>query len=167
MSSTIPKSRSWSRFTHPILITLIVLVSAIACGRDTSPPRDSSQAESASAAKQPAETPKKLTLTYPAATKPVAGVEVEASAEGLPPNRKVDLVWGTVTGGWVVEEYYRFRGKRFANSTKTLTQAQVGADGRVSVRFKVPEDYGGVHEVFLSENGAPLAQGGLEVGQTF
>ena len=36
-----------------------------------------------------------------------------------------------------------------------------------AIRFKVPEDYGGVHEVFFSENGVPLAQGGLEVGQTF
>jgi hypothetical protein len=92
---------------------------------------------------------------------------VTASAEGLPPNQKVDLVWGTVNGGWVVEDYYRFRGKKYTNTNKTLTQAQVGADGRVSVRFNVPEDYGGVHEVFLAQNGTTLAQGGIDVGQTF
>jgi len=97
----------------------------------------------------------------------VAGVEVEASAEGLPPNKTVDLVWGTVNGGWVVEDYYRFRGKKFTNATKVLTNAKVGADGRVSFRFKIPEDYGGVHEVFLFENGVTLAQGGVDVGQTF
>ncbi len=97
----------------------------------------------------------------------MAGVEVEASAEGLPPNKTVDLVWGTVNGGWVVEDYYRFRGKKFTNATQVLTNAKVGADGRVSVRFKVPEDYGGVHEVFVSENGVTLAQGGIDVGQTF
>jgi len=132
------------------------VVGAIGCGRDTAQPLDSSK-----------ETPKKLTLVYPRNAKLVADVEVEASAEGLPSNRKVDLVWGTVSGGWVVEDYYRFRGKRFTNTTRPLAQAQVGSDGRVSIRFKIPEDYGGVHEVFLSENGVPLAQGGVDVSQTF
>ena len=66
-----------------------------------------------------------------------------------------------------MEEYHHFRGKRFANTTRHLAQAEVGSDGRVSVRFKIPEDYGGVHEVMLSDNGVPLAQGGVEVSQTF
>ncbi len=143
---------------------MIALVSAIGCGQ-----RDNvSQAASAPAAASTSTSPpKKLTLTYPANTKLVAGTEVVASADGLPPNQKVDLVWGTVNGGWVVEDYYRFRGKKFSNTNIPLTQANVGADGRVSVSFKVPEDYGGVHEVFLSQNGATLAQGGVDIGQTF
>ena len=130
----------------------------MACGRDTasSPPAGSAVAEI-----------RKLTLTAPQNTKLVAGLEVEATAEGLPPNRKVELLWGTVTGGWVIEDYYRFRGKRFTNTTRPLTHASVGADGRVSVRFRIPEDYGGVHEVFLSDNGVTLAQGGVDVSQTF
>jgi hypothetical protein len=144
-----------------------VLVSAIACGRDVPQPIASAPADADQTAPKPVPALKKLTLTYPKNTKPVAGAEIEASAEGLPANRTVDLVWGTVNGGWVIEEYYRFRGKRFANTTKTLAQVQVGADGRASIRFKIPEDYGGVHEVFFSENGVPLAQGGIEVGQTF
>jgi hypothetical protein len=113
------------------------------------------------------ETPKTLTLTYPKSTKPVAGTEVEAVADGLPPRRTVDVLWGTVDGGWVVEDYFRFRGKRFAAATKALTRTEVGADGRLSVHFKVPEDYGGVHEVIVSDEGRTLAQGGIEVGQTF
>ena len=144
-----------------------MLVSAIACGRDVPQPIASAPADADQTAPKPVPALKKLTLTYPKNTKPVAGAEIEASAEGLPANRTVDLVWGTVNGGWVIEEYYRFRGKRFANTTKTLAQVQVGADGRASIRFKVPEDYGGVHEVFFSENGVPLAQGGIQVGQTF
>jgi hypothetical protein len=144
-----------------------VLVSAIACGRDVPQPIASAPAASDQTAPKPVSGLKKLTLTYPKNTKPVAGAEIEASAEGLPANRTIDLVWGTVDGGWVIEEYYRFRGKRFANTTRTLAQVQVGSDGRASIHFKIPEDYGGVHEVFFSENGVPLAQGGIEVGQTF
>ena len=79
---------------------------------------------------------------------------------------KVFLVWGTVNGGWVVEDYH-FRGKRFTNATRTLAQAEVGADGRLSTRFAIPEDYGGVHEVILSDHGTTLAQNGVEVSQTF
>jgi hypothetical protein len=111
--------------------------------------------------------PKTLTLKSASNVKLVPGGEIIATAEGLPPDQTVDLVWGTVNGGWVVEDYYRFRGKKFTNANQTLKQATVGADGRVSVRFDVPEDYGGVHEVFLSRNSVPLAQGAVEVGQTF
>ena len=32
-------------------------------------------------------------------------------------------------------------------------QAQVGADGRLTTRFAIPEDFGGVHEVFVSDGG--------------
>jgi hypothetical protein len=135
-------------------------MSAIGCGRETHSPAAAAAGTNTSA-------PKKLTISGPQNTKVVAGVEVEASAEGLPPNRKVDVVWGTVNGGWVIEDYFRFRGKRFTNTNKPIAQAQVKPDGRVSARFKIPEDYGGVHEVFLSDNGVTLAQGGVEVGQTF
>jgi hypothetical protein len=117
------------------------------------------------AAGNPAAT--KLILSYPKNAKPVPGTEIEAIAEGLPPHRNVDLVWGTVTGGWVVEDDFRFRGKRFTNSTMTLARVEVGADGRLSARFKIPEDYGGLHEVMVTDNGVTLAQGGIEVGQTF
>ena len=52
-----------------------------------------------------------------------------------------------MTGGWVVEDYYHFRGKKYAESTIALEQFPVDASGRLDVRFQVPEDYGGVHEV--------------------
>jgi hypothetical protein len=110
---------------------------------------------------------KTLTLTHPKTVKPVVGTEIEASAEGLPPNRTVDLVWETVEGGWVVEEGYRFRGKRFTDTTKILGRAQVAADGRLAARFTIPEDFGGVHAVTVADAGQPLAQGGVEVTQTF
>ncbi|MCM3881150.1 MAG: hypothetical protein ND807_13660 [Vicinamibacterales bacterium] len=138
-------------------IVLVTLVGASACRRDAPAPTKSA----------PADPPRKLTLIHSAAGKPVAGTDVEATAEGLPPHRKVDLVWGTVDGGWVIEDHFRFRGKRFTAATRTLSQAVVDADGRLSVRFKVPEDYGGVHEVMVSDHGVTLAQGGIEVSPTF
>jgi hypothetical protein len=110
---------------------------------------------------------KTLKLTRANTAKPIVGAEIDATADGLPPNRTVDLIWETVDGGWVVEDGYRFRGKRFTDSAKRLGQTQVGAHGRLATRFTIPEDFGGVHAVTVSDAGVPLAQGGLDVTQTF
>src|SRR6266508_625746 len=71
-----------------------------------------------------------LTLTHAKTSKAVVGAEIHATADGLPPDRTVDLIWETVDGGWVVEDGYRFRGKRFIDSTRALGRTQVGSDGR-------------------------------------
>ncbi len=126
--------------------TLFVALSAFACGRAEPV---SSQAPDASAPKSSAAPLKLLTLTYDKSRKPVPGTDVVATAEGLPANRKVTLLWGTVDGGWVIEGYSHFRGKKFSDTTKPLTQAEVDASGRLSARFAIPEDYGGVHEVLV------------------
>jgi hypothetical protein len=41
---------------------------------------------------------------------------VHATSANLPPGKNVDLTWGTVTGGWVVEDNYHFGGKKYAES---------------------------------------------------
>src|SRR4030095_8992359 len=66
-----------------------------------------------------------LALAYE--TPPVVGATAHATAAGLPPGKTVDLTWGTVTGGWVVEDYYHFRGKKYAETTKSLGQFPVDA----------------------------------------
>ena len=53
------------------------------------------------------------------------------------------------------------------DSTKPLGRTTVGADGRLAAHFTIPEDFGGVHSVIVSDAGVPLAQGGIEVTQTF
>ena len=110
---------------------------------------------------------KSLTLTPATGARPVAGAEIVAAAAGLPPNRTVDLMWGTVDGGWVVEDGYRFRGKRFTDRSKPLGRAQVDGAGRLVTHFTIPEDFGGMHSVTVADAGKPVAQGGIEVTQTF
>ena len=127
----------------------------------------SSTSKPAAAPRQEVAPPRTLTLSYADAARPVVGVEAYATAEGLPPHRTVDLMWETVNGGWVVENGYRFRGKKFTESTVSLGRAEVGSSGRLEAHFRIPEDYGGVHSVIVSDAGVPLAQGGIEVNQTF
>jgi hypothetical protein len=149
---------------------VIVALTASACGRDAQPVAQPAAAPADSTAAAPAPSgpaPKRLTLNYDRSRKPVVGTSVEATAEGLPPNRTLNLVWGTVEGGWVIEDYFHFRGKKYNETTKTLSQATVDANGRLTTRFAIPEDFGGVHEIFVRDGQTTLAQGGVEVGQTF
>jgi hypothetical protein len=130
----------------------------------------STSASSTSAADQSsAPAPKRLTLTYDKAQtpKPLVGTAIEATAEGLPANSDVELLWGTVEGGWVIEDYFHFRGKKYNETMRPLSKATTDANGRLNARFTIPEDFGGVHEVFVRGGDTTLAQGGLEVAQTF
>ena len=134
--------------------------------RAAAPPRPAAPASTLKAAPSPSL--KTLTLTRANTAKPVVGTEIDATAEGLPPNRTVDLLWETVDGGWVVEDGYRFRGKTVHREHESPGPTRtVGPDGRLAARFTIPEDYGGVHSVTVADAGVPLAQGGIEVTQTF
>ena len=107
---------------------------------------------------------KKLELQY---DKPIVGAEVRVSATDLPAGKTAELQWGTVTGGWVVEDYYHFKGKKYVETTLSLGKFNVDSNGRLDARFVIPEDYGGVHEVTAVIDGKPVAQNGIEVTQSF
>ncbi len=105
-----------------------------------------------------------LTLVYDA---PVVGAVVTASAAGLPPGADAELQWATVSGGWVIEDYYHFRGKQYTDTTSSLGRFPVDQDGRLEAQFTIPEDYGGVHDVMAIVDGRTVAQNGIEVTQSF
>src|SRR5215467_5495605 len=106
----------------------------------------------------------KLSLTV---DKPIVGAEVRVTGDGLPAGKPVELQWGTVNGGWVVEDYYHFKGKKYHEITSSLGRFNVDANGRLDAHFTIPEDYGGIHEVTALANGKPVAQNGIEVTQSF
>ena len=58
---------------------------------------------------------KKLSLTV---DKAIVGSEVRVTGDGLPAGKPVELLWGTVNGGWVVEDYYHFKGKNTSKSPR-------------------------------------------------
>ncbi len=148
-------------------IPLLALIATVGCSGTAASPSESpstpasSAAPAAAAASAPVQT---LSLTYKT---PTVGADVSATAMGLPVGKTVDLTWGTVTGGWVVEDYYRFLGKKYAESTVSLGKFTVDSGGRLDARFNIPEDFGGVHEVIALIDGKPVAQNGIEVTQSF
>ncbi|HYR83895.1 MAG TPA: hypothetical protein VE422_07435 [Terriglobia bacterium] len=138
------------------VVLLFVLVAACSVQQSPEPRAD---AESASNVAY-----KKLDLKY---EKPVAGAEVRVAAADLPAGKTAELQWGTVAGGWVVEDYYHFKGKKYTETTSSLGKFNIDSNGRLDARFVIPEDYGGVHEVTALIDGKPVAQNGIEVKQTF
>ena len=113
--------------------------------------------------KEAAQVPLDLVYDKPA----VVGASVHATASGLAPGKTVDLTWGTVSGGWVIEDYYHFRGKKYHETKMSLGQFPVDSNGRLDAQFAIPEDYGGVHEVLAVIDGKTVAQNGINVTQTF
>src|SRR5215831_18350988 len=91
------------------VVVLFVLVAACSRQQPTEPRQ---KADSASNAPY-----NKLDLTY---NKAVVGAEVHVACADLPPGKTVELQWGTVTGGWVIEDYYHFKGKKYTETTASL-----------------------------------------------
>ena len=144
-----------------ILLSLVVTFSS--CSRSQAP---ASQVQaSAGSVSSTAGTTALLNLTY---DKPaVVGASVHATAMGLPPGSKVDLIWGTVTGGWVIQGYYQFLGKKYSETATSLGQFPVDSTGQLDANFTIPEDYGGVHEITARIDGKTVAQNAVNVTQTF
>jgi hypothetical protein len=136
------------------------LLALAACSRPTT----SSSGGAPPATEAPQSSLQTLQLQYDART---VGADVRASASGLPAGKTVELVWKTVTGGWVIEDYYHFRGKKYVESSLPLGPFTIDAGGRFEARFTIPEDYGGVHDIVALIDGTPVAQNGIEVTQSF
>ena len=149
-----------------LVATGVALTAFVACADTTATPSDTAVETSARALQPTSESSiQTLTLTY---DKPaVVGAEVRASASNLPASRAVELTWATVQGGWVIEDYYHFRGKKYEESSIPLGRFTSDAQGRLDARFTIPEDYGGVHDVIALVDGKPVAQNGIEVTQSF
>ena len=137
---------------------VVAIALSAACSRTAASPAESAGATEAATAVGT------LELT---ATSRTVGSEVRVRASALPAGKTVDLIWSTVTGGWVIEDYYHFRGKKYSESTRPLGRFTVDTQGRLDARFVIPEDYGGMHDVIALIDGKRVAQNGLEVTQSF
>jgi hypothetical protein len=158
MNQKFPVLRSL-RFRFPALL-ILAFFSCPPPGFPSAPAEENLQA----GAKQEAPSVQKLELTC---DNPVVGARVRVAVSGLPAGKTVDLKWNTVTGGWVIQDYYYFRGRKYAQATLSLGKFPVDANGRLDATFAIPEDYGGVHDVIATIDGKVVAQNGVEVTQSF
>ena len=152
-----------TRFLRSVA-AFVALSSASACSSSTASAPDGEAAGASPSAEATPQSVQLLKLSYDA---PTVGSEVRVTADNLPPGKSIELTWKTVTGGWVIEDYYHFRGKKYEESSIALGRFTVDAGGHLDGRFTIPEDYGGVHDVVALVDGKTVAQNGIEVKQSF
>jgi hypothetical protein len=109
--------------------------------------------------------PARLNKTTP--SKAAVGDEVRVSVDGLTPSRPAELVWESVQGGWAIEDGYFFRGRKYAETRQTLANAAIDEQGRLEASIRLPEDYGGVHNLLTVVDGVAVARGAIDLTQSF
>jgi hypothetical protein len=153
---------------------------AAACGGEEPPPSTETPVLPATATEAPpvVATPTSQPTQAPAATKvPLklfktqpdsgyVGASFTITAEGLPPNKAADLLWATRDGSFdtkVMAETIEFSALRYTDKRAPLGKATSDAQGRLEVGFTAPEDYGGVHDIFVVMDGQDVARGGFQI----
>jgi hypothetical protein len=92
----------------------------------------------------------------------IVGSEVVATMTDLAPGADVDVVWMSAAADWNVADG-RFYGVVAEETRTVVATATVAADGTASAAFRVPEDFGYVHNLFVEVDGAQVARGGFIV----
>src|SRR5688572_11518829 len=114
-------------------LALIASAAVLAASCSSSAPQASEAEVPGSPAPAAAGDVQRLNFTY---DKPVVGARVSVTATGLPAGKEVELQWGTVTGGWVIEDYYHFRGKKYTDTTLSLGRFPIDQAGRLNAHFR-------------------------------
>ena len=99
-----------------------------------------------------------------------AGTTVAVAGEGLPGSADLRLVWGTVTGNWVIqgERGEEYHGRTFAPTNVDLDTVRTDESGSFTTAFEVPEDFGFAHDVMLVDgNGVIRNQAMFDVEMSF
>jgi hypothetical protein len=95
----------------------------------------------------------------------VAGTPVAVRGEGLPPGERFELTWTTVTGRWKVEGE-RYLGREYLPASRPVATVQTDAAGRFETRFRVPEDFGFMHDLELRQGSRLFTRAGFHVDMT-
>jgi hypothetical protein len=90
------------------------------------------------------------------------GTLVKVTAEGLPGDSEFQLVWRTVKGSWKVAQG-EYHGREYAPAAFELAAVRSDAAGRLAATFRVPEDFGFLHDVVLQRGERLFIQAGFSV----
>src|SRR5262249_31717737 len=108
-----------------------------------------------------------LLKTNPDVALPGKGMTV--SGTGLQPNADVVLTWSTATVDWVLDprpDSVDYLGRKANKLTVQLATAHTDAKGAFSVQLKVPQDWGGLHDIYAVVDGVQVAKGGFLIARS-
>lgn len=98
------------------------------------------------------------------------GSSFTLSGEGLPRNKSIDIVWSTGTGAYILNaspENVEFTGRQLDPVNVVLAKGTTDAAGQLSLKVKVPNDYGSIHDIYAVADGLQLAKGGFLVNRAY
>src|SRR6266542_3694169 len=139
----------------------IMLVAAALVAACTTPtttaPTNGTQPLAAGTAKPSATaaaaSPQPLQIVGKFAVEPAHGpwdTKVTATASGLAPNTKYDLVWTTATGSWKLsDDRSKYVGREYRPVQKVLQSPTTDGSGAFSATFAVPQGFGYAHDVMV------------------
>jgi hypothetical protein len=173
-------NRKWLTAVSIALLGAVSLF--IACSGDSGGKTTAAPASpTAAAAQSPVAGGQTPAGTAPAATATVApdlkllkfapdngsgGTAVTVTGDGLPADKDVEFMWATVDGTYdmtATSENIQFNKRVFKDKRVSVGKAKTGSDGKISATFTTPEDYGEVHDVFLTVDGKDIARAGFRI----
>lgn len=98
------------------------------------------------------------------------GTTATLSGKNLPADTRLALVWETYDAEWSIEQrdgvdWEKFYGVDFVDRVETLGEVETDAEGHFKTAIDVPEDYGGLHDIYVvdADTGRRLNKLGFRV----
>lgn len=92
------------------------------------------------------------------------GTAVTITGAGLPSSKDVRLVWMTANIRYILDpkpDSLDYLGRKVDKIAVALANTKTDARGAFSVKFKVPKDFGGLHDIYALVDGSQVAKGGF------
>lgn len=99
----------------------------------------------------------------------VIGTPMTISGSGLQPNATVEITWSTADATWLVQtapDTVSYRGTDYRYFNVVAKTVTTNAKGSFETTWKVPADWGGIHNIYAVVNGVEVAHGGFTVMRT-
>ena len=99
----------------------------------------------------------------------VAGTPLTISGSHLAANANLELTWSTADATWLVQakpDTVNYLGRSDTDFAVVLDKTTTSAKGSFRVSLTVPQDWGGLHDIYAVVNGVEVAHGGFITSRT-
>jgi hypothetical protein len=93
------------------------------------------------------------------------GTPVTLTADGLPPEQDIQLVWNTVKGSWKVQDG-EYHGRSFDPIAYRIAAVKSDKSGRLTATFVAPDDFGFTHDIVAQHGNRLLTQTAFIIDMT-
>ena len=95
-----------------------------------------------------------------------SGIAMSITANGLKPNTEITLTWSTAKGAWkaqLLPNSVNYTGYQWDKFSVILAKVTTDASGAFKFDTKMPEDFGGPHDIYAVLDGVAVAKGGVQM----